>query len=368
VSLPGGATLSYLYDADGRRVRQTAGGQVTNYQWDETALYGDMVREYDTTGATIASYVFANTNLLSTQRGGVRSYYLLDTQGSVRAISTAAAELSDQYNYTAFGETRIQTGSSVQLYGYTGQQGDAETGLYYLRARYYAPGMGRFLSRDPAALNPKDPREWNRYPYVANDPINFIDPSGEAAGVEYGKIRTTFANATQTATVFGHRVGATIAAAKGAFDALDARLISVQVRMELLRYYSSRYVSSIMRNITVAQTTVITEAGETKVVVAINGANRSQQATNAIMQIVQSLRAKGVDAFIADGDLHAEQAAYQRALTYTKDFISIGISNSRGPCGPERQDCAAFFENLKITVFYLGRFVTTRSGSWDFPE
>lgn len=74
MTLPGGATISYQYDADGRRVQQTAGGTVTNYLWDETSLYGDMVRESNATGGTIASYVFANGDPLSTIRGSARRY------------------------------------------------------------------------------------------------------------------------------------------------------------------------------------------------------------------------------------------------------------------------------------------------------
>jgi RHS repeat-associated protein len=101
-------------------------------------------------------------------------------------MSTGSATLSDQYSYTAFGETRSQTGSSLQPYGYTGQQRDAATGLYYLRARYYAPGVGRFLSRDTWPIQVDDPREINRYGYIANDPINYTDPSGYTALGQYG--------------------------------------------------------------------------------------------------------------------------------------------------------------------------------------
>jgi RHS repeat-associated protein len=57
---------------------------------------------------------------------------------------------------------------------------DAETGLDYAKARYHQPGMGRFLTPDPymASGGPADPGSWNRYAYVAGDPINFVDPRG----------------------------------------------------------------------------------------------------------------------------------------------------------------------------------------------
>jgi hypothetical protein len=97
------------------------------------------------------------------------------------------------------------------------------------------------------------------------------------------------------------------------------------------------------------------------VVVAINGANRSEPVTRGIMNVINSLKARGVDAFIAEGDTHAERAVYERALTYTKDIISIGISNGSGPCGPDRKNCAAFFDQLKITVFFLGRLLIEKT-------
>jgi RHS repeat-associated protein len=73
------------------------------------------------------------------------------------------------YSYDAFGVVRAQTGVTTE-WSYTGEQNDP-TGLEYLRARYYDPATGRFLSQDPLPL-------LQRYPYASNNPTNFIDPSG----------------------------------------------------------------------------------------------------------------------------------------------------------------------------------------------
>ncbi|MDH4236669.1 MAG: RHS repeat-associated core domain-containing protein [Nitrospira sp.] len=67
-----------------------------------------------------------------------------------------------------------QTGTVEQPYTYTGREFDAESGLYYYRARYYDPTMGRFLSEDPIAST----GGLNLYAYVGNDPLNWIDLSG----------------------------------------------------------------------------------------------------------------------------------------------------------------------------------------------
>ena len=77
------------------------------------------------------------------------------------------------------------SGASDNPYRYTGQQFDAFSGLYYLRARYYDPALGRFLSRDPAEPLRTAPHEFNRYVYVADNPLNAADPSGRFAAVEY---------------------------------------------------------------------------------------------------------------------------------------------------------------------------------------
>jgi RHS repeat-associated protein len=71
-----------------------------------------------------------------------------------------------------------QTGSTANAYRFTGERYDADLELYYLRARWYNQGTGRFLTRDTYPLNAHHPSEWNRYGYVANNPVNAVDPSG----------------------------------------------------------------------------------------------------------------------------------------------------------------------------------------------
>jgi len=187
VVLPGGTDIAYDYDADGQRVRQTIGTQVINYLWDEASLYGDIVLETDESGTPLASYVLGGAELLSQERNGTTSYYLHDGQGSVRAFADADGSITDHYRYTAFGALLEHQGATTNLYLYTGQQFNKLTGLYSLRARYYAPLDGRFLSRDTAEVVLSDPVELNRYVCVANDPVNAVDPSGLQALMEYSQ-------------------------------------------------------------------------------------------------------------------------------------------------------------------------------------
>jgi RHS repeat-associated protein len=118
------------------------------------------------------------------------------------------------YEYDAFGGIRVldEEGALIPIedaipnpYTFTGREYDPETGLYYYRARYYDPGLGRFLQEDPilqmySDLHPaclgcgvddllspvkrrlslyiERPQELNLYPYVINNPLNYIDPTG----------------------------------------------------------------------------------------------------------------------------------------------------------------------------------------------
>jgi RHS repeat-associated protein len=79
--------------------------------------------------------------------------------------------------FDPFGNVLAQTGSGQSVFGFTGEQTDP-AGLVFLRARYYDPGVGRFLTADSVVPDPLRSGGWNRYAYVGNNPTNYIDPSG----------------------------------------------------------------------------------------------------------------------------------------------------------------------------------------------
>jgi RHS repeat-associated protein len=196
---PGGSA-TYAYDADGRRVKQTSAGAVTNYLWDELSANGDVVLETNGSGSILASYVVGPTydnrgqpgsacggaracsgsELISQTRGGTVSFYLQDAQEDVRALTDISGNVTDRYNYDAFGLLFNQQGNTLNPYRYADQQFDALTGLYSLRARYYSPTTGRFLTRDTMAAPLNDPIELDRYAYARDNPVNHGDPTGLA--------------------------------------------------------------------------------------------------------------------------------------------------------------------------------------------
>jgi RHS repeat-associated protein len=110
--------------------------------------------------------------------GGTASYYHADGPRSVRAITDQQGRVVHAYRTDEFGFPTPRQGSQDQPFQYTGEPRDEPTGFSYLRARYYDPQVGRFLTRDPVAGSRGKPKSLNRYSYVGNNPTTLTDPSG----------------------------------------------------------------------------------------------------------------------------------------------------------------------------------------------
>ncbi len=104
------------------------------------------------------------------------SYYLADGLGSTMAVVDASGAVQKSYQYDVYGEVTGGSGSLANEFGFAGQQTDASTGLQYLRARYYDPASGVFLSRDPLVSLPRS--LGNAFSYAGAGPANTADPTG----------------------------------------------------------------------------------------------------------------------------------------------------------------------------------------------
>jgi RHS repeat-associated protein len=139
-------------------------------------------------GAAVRTYTYGLQRISESQMVSgtwTTSFYGYDGAGSVRQLTNVLGAVTDEYEYDAFGNSFTKTGTTPNNYLYRGEQFDSDLGLYYLRARYYNPQTGRFLSRDPEDGNPTDPASLHKYLYANGDPINGIDPMGRETMLEY---------------------------------------------------------------------------------------------------------------------------------------------------------------------------------------
>jgi len=168
---------SYTYNADGIRTSQTVEGVETKYVVDSNRDYAQVLFELDSADAVQVQYTYGD-DLISQDRAGSVSYYHYDGLGSTRALSNGAGDITDTYNYEAFGELLNSTGASDNSYLFAGEQTDSFLGQQYLRARYYDSGIGRFTQQDTYMGNNSDPVSLHKYLYASSDPANWTDPTG----------------------------------------------------------------------------------------------------------------------------------------------------------------------------------------------
>jgi RHS repeat-associated protein len=167
-------TWTYQYDALGNRIAVTQNGQKTQYLTDPTGL-GDAVGEYDGSGNLIAHYTHGLGLTSRVDATAAAAYYNFDLTGNTTELTGAGGSVLNSYLYLPFGETVSAAETSPNPFLYVGQWGIMVNGpgVYYMRARYYYPATGSFLSPDP--LNRLGS---NSYMYSGNSPVDQIDVNG----------------------------------------------------------------------------------------------------------------------------------------------------------------------------------------------
>lgn len=156
---------------------ETANGTTTLYLVDEwTPTSYAQVAEETVSGAVTVQFTYGLMRI-GQNRAGVVSYYGYDAGGSTRELIDSSGTVTDTYEYDAFGNTVFQSGSTVNEFKYRGEQLDTALQMYYLRARYYIPKTGRFLTMDKYESCPFKCCP-DSYSYTDADPVNKTDPSG----------------------------------------------------------------------------------------------------------------------------------------------------------------------------------------------
>jgi RHS repeat-associated protein len=165
----GVSTTTYAYNGDGDRVSQTVDSVETTYILDVATPLTMVLAE--TTGQD-SIYYLHGLDLVAQSDGTTTDYLTYDGLGSVRQVLDGAGVPLLTQTFDPYGNLLARAGTGESSFGFTGEQTD-ENGLIYLRARYYAPGMGRFLNLDPSR------QEMNPYRYSTGNPVSFVDPAGK---------------------------------------------------------------------------------------------------------------------------------------------------------------------------------------------
>ena len=227
---------------------RTVNGATTTHVWDGDQMVAEL------SNGVVASKYLWGINLIAADLGGTRSYYLFNGHGDVTGLANTAGNLTKSYDYDAFGNQKGTIDPvDPNKFRYAGEYWDEQTATYYLRARCYSPGTGRFISEDSVTSSKKnslksyydalsanannseeiqrikgeqerysmdDPLSLNLYTYCHNDPINYNDPSGHddqliklAVAIAYveARIQDKQAQALKAVADYGKYIGPEIA-------------------------------------------------------------------------------------------------------------------------------------------------------------
>jgi RHS repeat-associated protein len=143
-------------------------------------------------GAVQTRYTYGTAVVSQTRGVGVisaTSYYGYDAHGNVEFLTDAVGNITDTYDYDAWGSLVASTGSTSNTRLFAGEELDPDVGLINLRARQYRSEAGRFVTLDPIGGYLRFPASLNRYGYTSVDPVNAVDPLGTMA-IEEGVLDT----------------------------------------------------------------------------------------------------------------------------------------------------------------------------------
>jgi RHS repeat-associated protein len=179
LSATSAGSASFSYDGLGRRLSKTDGGTTTKFLYD-----GANVVQEQNSGNTATANLLTGLGIDQTFSrsvvGGATSSLLTDALGSTIALADTSGVIATSYTYEPYGAATSTGAASTNSYQFTGRENDGASGLLFYRARFYRPGISRFISEDPFAF-PGGP-DPDLYVYVGSNPVQFVDPLGLDGG------------------------------------------------------------------------------------------------------------------------------------------------------------------------------------------
>jgi RHS repeat-associated protein len=183
-----GVTSLYAYNGDGARLRQTISsieiaGTVTTYTQDLAAPLPVVLQSRS--GMTTTRYLYNVGTQPLAQSVAAWEYLLPDALGSVRQIANASGNIIRTQDYEPYGSPMNGSGSGQSVYGFTGEERDSYSKLVFLRARYYRPETGGFLSKDVWQGDYTRPQSLNGWGYGLGNPVTLIVVNGHHCSMIY---------------------------------------------------------------------------------------------------------------------------------------------------------------------------------------
>ena len=183
----GSNTLNFAYNESGLRTSKTVNGVAHSYIWQGSKLAADITGEYalyfhyDSAGDVIGFTRTANGT-------DTEYFYVKNLQGDILKVITATGTEAAAYTYDAWGKLLTSSGdmADVNPLRYHGYFYDTETGLYYLKSRYYDPEVCRFINSDGYNSTGQGILSANMFSYCLNNPINYQDSSGATVSIILG--------------------------------------------------------------------------------------------------------------------------------------------------------------------------------------
>jgi RHS repeat-associated protein len=217
VNGPDTVIAAYEYDGDGGRTAKIVDGQRTDF----------VGKLYEESPSQSTLGIYLGSQRIAAITNGQIIYTLTNHLGSADVVTDRDGLILDRIEYEPWGKVIHRDGPDDPDLRvnrlYTGQYSDEESGLYFYGGRYYDPDLGRFITADSIVPYPEDPQSFNRYTYVRNNPIIFVDPTGHIFGAIFAAIANVIGALIEHVTIasivkgalIGGAIGGTVAAATG---------------------------------------------------------------------------------------------------------------------------------------------------------
>lgn len=166
-------THTYKYDANGIRTAKDNNQYIVD-------VNNNVIAETDSTGNIVSEVLWGNGKPIGRKVNNEWYYYIYNAHGDVIALTDSSGTIKNSYSYDVWGNIKSESELVDNPIKYAGEYYDNELDMYYLRARYYDPQIGRFTSFDIQEGTVDASQNLNRYVYCKNNPVKYVDPSGEA--------------------------------------------------------------------------------------------------------------------------------------------------------------------------------------------